>query len=244
MSKSIFRKITISAAAMLLFGCSASYVTLPPEFDVQPVEEQNGYFTEDESLECSNTYIEFVQQEGDLFLFYVEVKNNSEDTLVVYPEEIYLEVVEGIENSNDHYHNRYFALNPANEVEQINKQLKEENNRHEGATVVNVASGVFRTIVDLVSDSEYKEEAVATDVFSTGMNQVGEEVYHSNAEKDLEGIKDFWLNDMLNESLINPGETVSGLVYLPYSLNARMFKVVVPVCGYPDTYTFRQFRKN
>lgn len=244
MSKSIFRKITILAAAMLLFGCSASYVTLPPEFDVQPVEEQNGYFTEDETMECSNTYLEFVQQEGDLFLFYVEVKNNSEDTLVVYPTEIYLEVVEGIEDINDPYLDRYFALNPANEVEQINKQLKEENDRHEDATVMNIAFGFFNTVVDLVSDNDYKEEAVATDVFTTGINQVGEEVYHSNAEKDLEGIKDFWLNDMLNESLINPGETVSGLVYLPYSLNARMFKVVVPVCGYPDSFSFRQFLKN
>lgn len=245
MLKSVLIKITIfTATVLLLIGCSSSYITLPPEFDVQPVEQENGYFNEDEATECSNTRIEFVHQEGDLFLFYIEVENNSEDTLAVYPAEIYLAVVEERDKQIDPNTNRYFALNPAREVELIDKQLKEEEDRHEDATVLNVAFGVFSTIADLVSESDYKEEAVTTDIFATGMNQVGEEVHHSEAEKDLQEIRKFWLEDMLNETYIAPGETVSGLVYLPYSLNAEMFNIVIPVCGYPDSFSFRQFIKN
>jgi len=215
-----------------------------PIFDIQKIEEQTGYFSEDISAGCSSTYLEFVRQEGDLFLFYTEIKNNSQDTLVVYPQEIYLEVVKDYDEQDDQMTNRYFAIDPAHEIDLIDHQMKEEKDRHTEATVLNVVFGVFNTVANLVGDSDYKEESVATTVFNTGVSQVDEEIYHADTEKDLNEIKDFWMNSILNEPVVCPDDTVSGLVYLPYSPTAEIFKVVIPVCGFPDSFLFKQVQRN
>lgn len=238
-------RISILLISLLfLFGCSATQVMQPPLFDVQPVEEKTGYFSEENEIGCTNTYVEFVRQEGDLFLFYVEVKNNTEDTLTVYPTEIYLEVVKELNDQDNQNVDRFFAIDPAHQIELINQQLKEESNRHENATALNIFFGVFGTVVDLASDIENKGEAVANDILNTGANQVDEEIYHSDSKKYLEENKNFWINDILNESYVCPGGTVRGLIYLPYSYEAQIFKVVIPVCGFPDSYLFRQFQTN
>ena len=240
-----FTKISIQLTTLLfLFGCSATQVIQLPLFDVQPVEEQRGYYSEDEEIDCASTYTEFIRQEGNLFLFYVEVKNNTEDTLAVYPAGIYLEVVEEFNDQNNQNADRFFAVDPAHEIELIDKQLNEESNRHDNATALNIFFGVFGTVVDLVSDIENKGEAVANDILWTGANQVDEEIYHSDSKRYLEESKNFWMNEMLNESYVSPGDTVSGLVYLPYSYKAQIFKVVIPVCGFPDSYLFRQVQTN
>jgi hypothetical protein len=240
-----FTGISILLTSLLfLLGCSATQVMQPPLFDVQPVEEQTGYFSEENEIGCTNTYIEYVEQEGDLFLFYVEVKNSSGDTQAVYPQEIYLETVKGYENQDNQNVNRYFAIEPSHEIELIDKKLKEESDRHDNATALNIFFGVFGTVIDLASDIDNKGEAVANDILNTGANQFDEEIYHSDSKKSLEENKNFWMNEMLNESYVNPGDTVSGLVYLPYDSHAEMFKVVIPVCGFPDSYLFRQVQIN
>ena len=245
MQKVNFTRISILLTSLLfLVGCSATKVMQPPLFDVQPVEEQTGYFSEENDIGCTNTYVEYVKQEGDLFLFNVEVKNNSGDTLAVYPQEIYLEVVKGFEKQDNQNVNRYFAIDPAHEIELIDKQLKEESYRHDNATALNIFFGVFGTVIDLASDIDNKGEAVANDILNTGANQFDEEIYHSDSKKSLKENKSFWMNEMLNESYVSPGDTVSGLVYLPYDMSAEMFKVVIPVCGFPDSYLFMQVQTN
>lgn len=237
------RLLFFVSTSFLLLSCSASYITQPPIFDIQKVEYQTGYFSEDESIGCSETYLEFVRQEGDLFLFYTEIENNSEDTLAVYPQEIYLEVVKDLNDLNNST-NRYFALDPAKEIETINNQLKDEGERNDDATVLNVFSGIFSTVVVLASDIGNKGEAIANTILNTGANQIDEEVYHSEVEKRLNENKEFWMKEMLNESIIYPGDTAKGLVYLPYSSTAETFKVVIPVCGFPDAVVFRQIQTN
>lgn len=236
--------IYLLSVSILLLGCSAHEVMHPPLFDVHQIENETGYFSEDESVGCSSAYVEFVQQEGSLFLFYTEISNNSEDTLIVYPQEIYLEVIKDFNDQNDQTSNRYFAIDPSHEIEVIDKQLKEESNRHDNSTAMNIFFGLFTTVVDLASDVENKGEAVVNDIFNTGANQVGEEIYHSDSKKSLNEIKNFWMNDILNEKYICPGDTARGLLYLPYSNTAETFKVVIPVCGFPDSFMFRQFQTN
>ncbi len=116
----ITRMIFLLAVVSYLVGCSAHQIILPPLFDIQPLEEQIGYFNEEET-QCANTYMEFIGQEEDLFLFYVEVENNSEDVLAVYPTEIYLEVVEEAHTQNNMYTKKYSALDPEREIAEINR---------------------------------------------------------------------------------------------------------------------------
>jgi hypothetical protein len=104
--------------------------------------------------------------------------------------------------------------------------------------------GVISVIADLSSEREDKGTAVFTDVFGTGINQVNEEAFYSNVEDDLEASKDFWKNEILNESVLNPGDTIGGLVYLPFSDTAELFKVIIPVCAIPESHLFRQVRLN
>ena len=126
----------------------------------------------------------------------------------------------------------------------INQMQKEEENRHDVATAENVLFGVISVIADISSDREDKEAAVFMDIFNTGANQVNNEIYHTNAEKDLEEMKNFWKNEVLNESVLNFGDTTGGLVYLPFSNTAEIFKVIIPVCNIPDSHLFRQVQIN
>jgi hypothetical protein len=232
-------------AALILIGCSSQHTIAPPPiFTVQPLENETGYYSEDEAEQYISTYVEFIGQEEDHFLFYVEIENILEDGIVVYPAKIFLEAVEekGATNSNSTM--RYFAIDPEREIAEINRMIEEEESRHDGATAGNIIFGMFNVIADLASNIEHKEEAVVVDVFNTGMNQVDEEVYHSDVEKELKEIKDFWKNEVLNESIIKPGETVSGLVYLTFSKRAEIFKVVIPVCEQPYSSLFRQVQIN
>jgi len=236
----ITRIIFLLAAVFLLAACASQ----PPIFNAQKLEEPEGYFTEEEAIQCANSKIEFINQDGDLFLFYVEVENSSEDVLAIYPTEIYLEVVEDIDQQEKFYAERYFALDPKREVMAINQMMKEEEDRHDLATAENVIFGVVSVIADLSSDRHDKEAAVVMDIFNTGANQVNNEIYHSNAEKDLEEMKYFWKNEVLNESVINSGDTIGGLVYLPFSNMAEIFKVIIPVCDLPESHLFRQVQIN
>jgi len=236
----ITQTIFLLAAVLILAGCASQ----PPIFNARKLEEPEGYFTEDEAIQCAISRIEFISQDGDLFLFYVEVESNSEDVLAIYPTEIYLEVVEDIDNKENLYTERYFALDPKREVMAINKMIREEDNRHDVATAENVLFGVVSVIADLSSDRHDKEAAVVTDIFNTGANQVSNEMYHTNAEKDLEEMKNFWKNEVLNESVLNTGDTIGGLVYLPFSNTAEIFKVIIPVCDQPDSHLFRQVQIN
>jgi hypothetical protein len=238
-------KIIVSLAAVLvLFGCSAHQTIVPPIFNVQPLEEPIGYYSEEETIECAKSEIEFIWQEGDYFLFYVEVESTSEDVLAIYPTEIYLEVVEDIDNQDRLYTERFFALDPEMEIATINRMMREEDGRHDVATVENVIFGVINVIADLSSEREDKGAAVITDVFGTGINQVNEAAFHSNTEDDLEASKDFWKNEVLNESVLNPGDTIGGLVYLPFSKTAELFNVIIPVCELPESHLFRQVQIN
>jgi len=238
-------KIAVSLAAVVfLFGCSAHQTIAPPIFSVQQLEEPIGYYSEEETIECAKSQIEFIGQEGDLFLFYVEVESIAEDVLAIYPTEIYLEIVEDIDNLDKLYTERYFAVDPEMEIAAINRMMGEEDSRHDVATVENVILGVISVIADLSSEREDKEAAVITDVFGTGINQVNEESFHSSAQDDLKASKDFWKNEVLNESLLNPGDIIGGLVYLPFSNTAELFKVIIPVCAIPESHLFRQLQIN
>ena len=238
-------KIVVSlSAVMLLCGCSASQIIEPPIFNVQQLEEPIGYYSEEETIECAKTQIEFIRQEGDLFLFYVEVESNAEDVLSIYPTEIYLEVVEDIDNKDNLYTQRYFALDPEMEIAAINRMMREEDSRHGAATVGNVFIGVLNVFADLSGEREDKGVAVLTDVFGTGINQVNEETFHSNTKDDLEASKNYWKNEVLNESVLNPGDTIGGLVYLPYSKTAELFEIIIPVCELSESHLFRQVQIN
>ena len=232
--------IFLLSAAAFLVGCASH----PPIFNAQKLEEPEGYFTEEEPLPCATSYIEFVNQDGDLFLFYIEIESNSEDALIIYPAEIYLEVVEDIDGFEKPYSDRHFALDPEKEIMAINQMMKEEDTRHDMATAENVFFGVVSVIADLSSDREDKEAAVFMNIFNTGANQVNNEIYHSNAEKDLEEMKYFWRNDVLNETILNPGDIIGGLVYLPFSKTAEIFKVIIPICILPESHLFRQVQIN
>ena len=238
-------KIAVSlAAVVLLLGCSTHQTIAPPIFTVQQLEEPIGYYSEEEAIECAKSRIEFIRQEGDLFLFYVKVESTSEDVFLFYPTEIYLEVVEDIDNKDKLYTERYFALDPEMEIAAVNRMMREEDGRHGVATVENVIIGVLNVFADLSSEREDKGVAVLTDVLGTGINQVNEETFHSNAEDDLDASKDFWKNEVLNESVLNPGDIIGGHVYLPICNTAELFKVAIPVCAIPESHLFRQVQLN
>ena len=240
-----YKFLVLVIAALLLVSCSSQYTIAPPPiFTAQPLEEQTGYFSEETAEQCVPTYVEFIEQEEDLFLFYVEIENTLKDTIAIHPAEIFLEVVEERGNLNSELTMRYFAIDPEREIAEINRLIEEEESRHDGATAGNIIFGVFNVIADLASNIEHKEEAVVVDVFNTGMNQVDEEVYHSDVEKELAGIKAFCENEVLNKSVVEPGKTVGGLVYLPFSKRADVFQVVIPVCELPHSSLFRQFQIN
>ena len=236
----ITRMIFLLVAVFLLAGCASQ----PPIFNVHKLEETQGYFTEEETIKCAGGKIEFIRQEGDLFLFYIEVESNAEVVLEIYPTEIYLKVVKDIDNQQKLYTERYFALDPEMEIAAINRMMREEDGRHDAVTVENVIFGIINVFADLSSEREDKGAAVITDVFGTGINQLNEEAYHSNAEKGLEANRNFWQNEVLNESVLNPGDTIGGLVYLPFSNTAELFKVIIPVCDLPESHLFRQVQIN
>lgn len=238
-------KIVVSlSTVMLLCGCSASQIIEPPIFNVQQLEEPIGYYSEEEPIECAKTQIEFIRQEGDFFLFYVEVESTAQDVLAIYPTEIYLEVVEDIANKDKLYTERYFALDSEMEIAAINRMMREEDDRHSAATVENVFIGVLNVFADLSIERKDKGVAVLTDVFGTGINQVNEETFHSNTKDDLEANKYFWKNEVLNTSFLNPGDTIGGLVYLPFSKNAELFEIIIPVCELTESHLFRQVQIN
>jgi len=238
-------KLAISlTTVMLLFGCSAYQTIDPPIFNVQQLEEPIGYYSEEELIECVKSQIEFIGQEGDLFLFFFEIENTAEDALTIYPTEIYLEVIEDIDNKEKLYTQRYFALDPEMEIAELNRMMREEDGRHAAATVENVFIGVLNVFAVLSTEREDKGVAVLTDVFGTGINQVNEETFHSNTKDYLEANKDYWENEVLNESVLNPGDTIGGFVYLPFSKSAELFDIVIPVCELPESHVFRQVQVN
>lgn len=231
-------------ATVLLFGCSAHHKITPPIFTAQLLKTQTDYYSEGDAEQYAATYIEFVGQEEDLFLFYVEVESISEDPITVYPAEIYLEVVEGIGNPNRIYKKRYFALDPEREIAAINRMMEEEDARYNGLVAMNLILAVFSFAADLTSETENTEETATTDVANTAMNQVNEEIIHTDLVNDLEEKKDFWKNEVLNESILNPGDTVGGLVCLPFSDNAVIFQVIIPVFALRESNLFRQVQIN
>lgn len=233
----IIRVILLLAAASLLAGCASQQ----PLFKANRIEER-GEDIPEETINCVNTYAEFIRQEGDLFLFYVEIESNSKGILEIYPTDIHMEIVEDIEDPEMKYIERHYALDPVAEVMAIDQMMHEEEKRHEGATTENVVFGVMNVFVDLASEREDKGAAVIGDIFETGINQANEESYHNDVKEDMKASKEFWKNDVLNETDLYPDEIIGGLVYIPFSRTARLFKVVIPVCESPESHLFKQVK--
>lgn len=232
--------ILFFAAAILLVGCGSA----PPIFKANKLEEIQTENNEIDTMQCVSTYIEFIQQEGDLFLFYVEIESNSEEILEIYPTDIHMEIVKDLEDPEMKYIERHYAMDPVAQVMEIDRMMHEEEKRHEGATTENVVFGVMNVFVDLASEREDKGPAVIGDIFETGINQANEETYHSDVKEDLKASKEFWKNEVLNETDLYPDEVIGGLVYLPFSKTARLFKVVIPVCESPESHLFKQVQIN
>jgi hypothetical protein len=163
---------------------------------------------------------------------------------IYFPAEIFLEVVEARYIPKNDVTERYFAIDPEREIAKLNKMIKEEESRHSSATAENIIWGVFSVIADVASDIDNKEAAVISDIFNTGVNQANEEAFHSDVEKELTEVKAFWENEVLNKSVVKPGKTVGGLVYLPFSKRAEVFKVVIPICELHHSSLFRQVQIN
>ena len=237
--KKLKTTLLIIIAAAFLGGCSTETF-----FTINSAEEGVEYYQGREinakEDEIAKTIIEFEDYSDGFLIYYLSVENLSDENIIIHPEEIFMELVEkNNESEPKNYRSLFYALNPENEIEFINEEIESRDTWHGVSTGLNFFTAIIN-IVSEISDNDDDVSDVGFHIMRLGSNQINEEIDYKYTMDELNASKEFWKNEVLRKTTLNPGEEVGGLVYIPICEYAEYFSINIPVESTYHEYLYVQ----
>lgn len=237
--KNFTTAVLIFIGAAISGGCSTETF-----FTINSAEENVEYYQGREinskEDEIAKTIIEFEDYSDGFLIYYLSVENLSDENIMIHPEEIFMELVETNENAETkNYRSIFYALDPEDEIEFINEEIESRDTWHGVSTGLNFFTAIIN-IVSEISDNDDDVSDVGFHILRLGSNQINEEIDYKYTMDELNASKEFWKNEVLRKTTLNPGEEVGGLVYIPICEYAEYFSINVPVESTYHEYLYVQ----
>lgn len=233
--KTLSTYFTFAIILLLTTNCSSVFYTLTPDEESSLDMGRKVIEKEDENIYSS---ISFEEQTGEEFVFYLFVYNKGKEEVLVDPGQIYFKIYD--EDKDRINNNRIYAINPEEQIHNLNKDIEEREDSHDLTTGLNVAFSIFDTIADLSDDEDDDVDEIAENVLIFTGNQINEEISYNNDMSELESIKSHWKNNVLRITEIKNEEDVSGIFYIPINEEAKFIKMYIPIGNSIHIYKFQQ----
>lgn len=219
--------LTVPLFVLIITGCSVKTL-----FKADPLDEKEIYKGREIVTKESDKAVvsaEFDGQSENDFVFYVEIENKSEEDLIIRPEEIYIDPLKEDLKTPESNLPLLWAINPEYEIDEINRQMKNRDNLHGFTTGLNAAVAVISIIGNLTdSDEKHDGKKVAHTISDWADNQIREEIDYGIAKDEMESQKQFWKNEALRYTELKSGNSVGGLVFIPFDKRIKRFRLMIP----------------
>jgi hypothetical protein len=231
---------------MLSFsGCMQTVIKIEPVYELIPESDQNERFRGDETLNYTDagfsTSVAYRGMDKSCYSLEISVTNQDTCELTIDPADIAFYPVDTLHADTSHISLQ--ALDPEQEIATVEKLLKAADAAYKTATNFNACLGISTIIMNLAAkDDGNKGENVSESVGSWAASQDVENEKHAASKAGLQTELDFWKNDALRATTLNPGETVSGIVLIPSIKGEMGLELEIPVGDLSHVYRFRQVR--
>lgn len=182
--------------------------------------------------------IAFEETDREHAIFYVEIANQSGDTIMIDPNRFYFIQYQNLENLADKSLNhgdrtKFYAVDPEKYILETEKEISRENARYATGKAMDATVG-FLGFIDFIahlgerkSREEMKEEEQEKER-EEKRDQEAEE-WHEKKIKRLTNIKDKWKISTLRKTTLAPNQAVSGKVYFPRFIKKKYFVFHFPI---------------
>ena len=239
--KNISKTAGLFFSLLALTACSTQNL-----FKVDPLDEKvvyNGREIVTKENEEVSVSVEFDGQSENDFVFYVHLKNISDDTVLVTPRDIFAEVLKKDLSEIDERFGLMRAIDPEIELTQISKEKENRKTMHGVTTGLNAAFALVSIIADLSDNNKHNDgHKVVRDVAVWADNQIREEIDYNESVKHLESQKEFWGNEVLRNTDLLKDDEVGGLVFIPFNPNVKYMRLVIPIGNTDFEFYFKQVK--
>lgn len=217
----------------------------PIIFNLKTEETETSYFKGvqviSKEIEGIKVELNFEEHSGNEFLFYLYVKNKSNDTIRFIPSVIFAELYYNTQTSPNA---EVYALNPELEIVKTELRMKSRQKQHEVSSGLNTVFGLVSVVTDIaVSPKETVVSNVADDLDRWAYNQTNENINFQNRMHNLETNKKFWQNETIRKTTLFPGEEIGGLLLIPVNPATKNLEIYIPIEEQKFSFKFKQIRK-
>ena len=170
--------------------------------------------------------LNFEEQIENEFYFYVYVKNNSLNSIIFSPEDIFVELFNEDMEYISAYMDTVYARDPELAIQTLNSDLHSRKNQHKTVTSLNSVFGLLSIAADIATGpSDTKLDRVADDMETWTINQANENINYSNEMIRLEDSKEFWQNEVLRKTTLYTEDKIGGIFLVPVIPKAKFVKL-------------------
>ena len=223
---------------LFLIGCSSQQF-----FDVKVINDEIEYFQGREVISREDNIVKsllnYENQDGNCFVFYLQIENKSDVKYDVHPEQIFMQVnseYNSDENASSVIYN--YALDPERELQLIEQEMIERESDYTANTTTNCLFGLFSVVHDVSNDEDENDIS-----YDWAGRMLDENIDYQNDLEELKAGKEFWQNEVLRITTLYPGERIGGLIFIPICPTSNRFSVIIPVAQTEHVYRFIQVKK-
>lgn len=197
-----------------------------------------------DSIEVVTTFLE--QSRHD-FVFYFEVWNHSEDTVLVAPDSFYYHFSQNpprpdgvLADQSDPVR----AHNPEQQIANLQKEISAQDAQHANYMLMDGTASLLNLVVDVASigkpttDEEERKKELQKQERET--DRLNEEHGYRSRLTSLERTRSMWQTAALRKTTMYPGESVGGKVFFPVSPKARSLRMYLPIGSSLHTILYKQ----
>ena len=230
----VARTFLLLVLMFITSGCGASL------FELSSVEDNANYYQGREILKKEDKtaviYLNFEEQAGPYFIFYVEAINKSSDPLLLDPANMSMEILE-TNKENFAEGKMLYALDPERQIDMLNEDMADLETGH---AVSMGLHGLF-AVAEIVSDiAEDDVDEAGWDAVKWGAAMNNERIEYEIESEEIMRDKEHWQNQVLRKTTLYTDDRFGGIIYVPFNEDARLVKVNVPFGNSYYEFLFNQ----
>jgi len=226
--------LSLLTVMFLVSGCSSSL------FELKSVEQNYDYFEGREILKKESReaviYVNFEEQRDGCFVVYIESVNKTDIPAILDPSSVRLEIEKT--NSAEYYSgDKFFALDPENEIERIDKAQTDLETSHAVTQGLHGLFAVAEVVSDLADDNggEALDDAVKWGTVIHNKN-----VEHEIKTDQLLEERLYWQHEVLRKTTLYKNDRYGGIIYVPFDKESEKVDIIVPFGNFEYKFLFEQ----
>jgi len=170
-------------------------------------------------------------------LFFVYIRNNSNNKIEIRPEEFYLKSYFTEKDLDEGNGIKHWAFDPEKKIDEIEDRIADNGSEKEAFIGLNCCFSFF-SFAAHVSNDKYTTFDAVDDAAGFAVRHEAIENEYGRKEDQLSADKEFFRTEVLRRTTLKPGEQVGGLVIIPLPEKVKYIRVHLPLEKTEHTYLF------